>query len=83
VCLWLIGLSLKTQELTTIYLAVRLISSISTRGQIHVLLDSLALLAILWVINMMRFELKSSYMQDLDNMPLLYVVTFFFFITYM
>lgn len=68
------GLSLKTQELTAIYLAVRLLSSISIRGQIHFVLDSLTLFATLWVIYMMRFKLKSTYMQEQDNMPVLYVL---------
>uniref|UniRef100_A0A803KQ36 ER lumen protein retaining receptor n=1 Tax=Chenopodium quinoa TaxID=63459 RepID=A0A803KQ36_CHEQI len=68
------GLSLRTQELTAINLFVRLLSSLSIRGQIHVVLDSLNLVATLWVMYMMRFKLKSTYLQELDNMPLLYVL---------
>ena len=70
-----IGLSLKTQELTAIYLTIRIISTIGFR-ELHVVLDSLTLIATLWVIYMMRYKLQSTYMKDYDNMPLYYVVTF-------
>ncbi|XP_021736929.1 putative ER lumen protein-retaining receptor C28H8.4 isoform X1 [Chenopodium quinoa] len=68
------GLSLRTQELTAINLFVRLLSSLTIRGQVHVVLDFLNLVATLWVMYMMRFKLKSTYLQELDNMPLLYVL---------
>ncbi|XP_021736930.1 putative ER lumen protein-retaining receptor C28H8.4 isoform X2 [Chenopodium quinoa] len=68
------GLSLRTQELTAINLFVRLLSSLTIRGQVHVVLDFLNLVATLWVMYMMRFKLKSTYLQELDNMPLLYVM---------
>lgn len=67
------GLSLKTQELTAIYLTVRIISIMFFR-EIHVVLDLLTLVATLWVIYMMRFKLQSTYMKELDNMSLLYVL---------
>lgn len=75
--LWLLGLSLKTQELTAIFLAARLCCSLFMEGDIHTFLDFLTLVSTLWVIYMMRFKLKSTYIADLDNMPLYYVVTSF------
>ncbi|KAJ8428488.1 LOW QUALITY PROTEIN: hypothetical protein Cgig2_029941 [Carnegiea gigantea] len=69
------GLSLKTQELTAIYIALRLLADVITRHNVHFLLDSLTLGATLWVIYMMRFNLKSTCLQDLHNMPLRYVIT--------
>ncbi|XP_043721929.1 ER lumen protein-retaining receptor erd-2.2-like [Telopea speciosissima] len=68
------GLSLKTQELTAIFLAVRLYCSFIFEADIHTLLDSLTLVSTLWVIYMMRFKLKSTYIKELDNLPLYYVV---------
>ncbi|KAH9603678.1 hypothetical protein KSS87_009254 [Heliosperma pusillum] len=68
------GLSLKTQELTAIHLTLGIISSIGLRGVVFIGLDVLALVATFWVIYMMRFKLKSTYMKDLDSMPLYYVL---------
>lgn len=68
------GLSLKTQELTAMFLAVRLYCSFVMEYDIHTLLDSATLLTTLWVIYMIRFNLKSSYMADKDNFPIYYVV---------
>ncbi|ERN13540.1 hypothetical protein AMTR_s00041p00232290 [Amborella trichopoda] len=68
------GLSLKSQELTAMFLAVRLYCSFVMEYDIHTLLDSATLLTTLWVIYMIRFKLKSSYMDDKDNFPLYYVV---------
>jgi hypothetical protein len=42
---------------------------------IHTLLDSAALATTLWVIYMIRFNLKSSYMEDKDNFKIYYVVS--------
>ncbi|GFQ07533.1 er lumen protein-retaining receptor [Phtheirospermum japonicum] len=67
------GLSLKTQELTAIYLAARLCCSFSMEGDIHTVLDFLTLVSTLWVVYMIRFKLKSTYVAELDNMPLYYV----------
>lgn len=72
--LWLVGLSLKTQELTAMFLAARLCCSWFMEGDIHTFLDFVTLVATLWVVYMMRFKLKSTYIADLDNMPLYYVV---------
>ncbi|KAK9138411.1 hypothetical protein Sjap_009005 [Stephania japonica] len=68
------GLSLKSQELTAIYLAVRFYCSIILEEDIHVVLDFATLISTLWVIYMMRFKLKSTYIKELDNMPIYYVV---------
>ncbi|KAL9228341.1 hypothetical protein vseg_003933 [Gypsophila vaccaria] len=68
------GLSLKSQELTAIYLALRFACSIVFQRDIHIVLDFVTLGATLWVIYMMRVKLKSTYMKELDNMPLYYVL---------
>ncbi|KAG8387264.1 hypothetical protein BUALT_Bualt02G0003300 [Buddleja alternifolia] len=67
------GLSLKTQELTAIFLAARLGCSLFMEGDIHTVLDFVTLVSTLWVIYMIRFKLKSTYNAELDNMPLYYV----------
>lgn len=74
------GLSLKSQELTALFLAVRLYCSVVMEYDIHTLLDLATLATTLWVIYMIRFKLRSSYMEDKDNIPLYYVVSFFFFL---
>ncbi|KAH7687009.1 ER lumen protein retaining receptor protein [Dioscorea alata] len=68
------GLSLKSQDLTALFLAVRLYCSFVMEYDIHTLLDSAALGTTLWVIYMMRFKLKSSYMEDKDNFAIYFVV---------
>ncbi|KAM7527438.1 hypothetical protein LguiB_030848 [Lonicera macranthoides] len=68
------GLSLKTQELTAMFLAVRLYCSFFMEGDIHTILDFATLMSTAWVIYMMRFKLKSTYIGELDNMPLYYLV---------
>ncbi|KAF5455772.1 hypothetical protein F2P56_025318, partial [Juglans regia] len=68
------GLSLKSQELTALFLAVRLYCSFVMEFDIHTLLDSATLVTTLWVIYMIRFNLKSSYMEDKDNFKIYYVV---------
>ncbi|KAK7847750.1 hypothetical protein CFP56_006246 [Quercus suber] len=66
-------LSLKSQELTAIFLAVRLYCSFVMEYDIHTLLDLATFLTTLWVIYMIRFNLKSSYMEDKDNFAIYYV----------
>ncbi|KAJ7559006.1 hypothetical protein O6H91_04G065600 [Diphasiastrum complanatum] len=68
------GLSLKTQELTAIFLAVRLYCSVMMEQDIHTVLDSATLITTVWVIFMIRFKLKSSYRSELDDLPSYYVV---------
>lgn len=69
------GLSLKSQELTAMFLAVRLYCSFVMEYDIHTLLDMATLATTLWVIYMIRFNLKSSYMEDKDNFAMYYVVS--------
>lgn len=69
------GISLKSQELTAIFLAVRLYCSFVMEYDIHTILDLSTLAATLWVIYMIRFKLKSSYMEDKDNFAIYYVVS--------
>ncbi|KAJ6807486.1 putative ER lumen protein-retaining receptor C28H8.4 isoform X2 [Iris pallida] len=68
------GLSLKSQDLTALFLAVRLYCSFVMEYDIHTLLDSATLASTLWVIYMIRFKLKSSYMEDKDNFAIYLVV---------
>ncbi|PKI77434.1 hypothetical protein CRG98_002207 [Punica granatum] len=68
------GLSLKSQELTALFLAVRLYCSVVMEYDIHTFLDSATLATTLWVIYTIRFRLKSSYMQDKDNFPIYFLV---------
>lgn len=68
------GLSLKMQELTAIFLAVRLCCSFVMEGDIHTVLDFATFLSTAWVIYMIRFKLKSTYIAELDNIPIYYLV---------
>ncbi|CAO2839962.1 unnamed protein product [Amaranthus hypochondriacus] len=68
------GLSLKTQELTAIFLLIRMFCSYGLLRDMHVVLDSLTLGATLWVIYVMRSKLKSTYVKEHDNLPLYYVL---------
>ncbi|XP_057473391.1 uncharacterized protein LOC130761837 [Actinidia eriantha] len=68
------GLSLKTQELTAIFLAVRVYCSFVLEGDIHTVLDFATLLSTAWVVYMIRFKLKSTYTEELDNMTMYYLV---------
>ncbi|EPS66735.1 hypothetical protein M569_08038, partial [Genlisea aurea] len=69
-----VGLSLKSQELTAIFLAVRLYCSFVMEYDIHTILDMATLATTFWVIFMIRFKLKSSYREDKDNFFLYYVL---------
>ncbi|GAA0152003.1 membrane trafficking regulatory protein [Lithospermum erythrorhizon] len=68
------GLSLKTQELTAIFLAVRLMCSALLEADIHTVLDFSTLVSTVWVIYMIRFKLKTSYMADMDDLPHYYLL---------
>ncbi|XP_057508504.1 uncharacterized protein LOC130791377 [Actinidia eriantha] len=68
------GISLKTQEITAIFLAVRLYCSFALEGDIHTVLDFATLLSTAWVVYMIRFKLKSTYTEELDNMAMYYMV---------
>ncbi|WOK98217.1 ER lumen protein-retaining receptor C28H8.4 [Canna indica] len=68
------GISLKSQYLTALFLAVRLYCSFIMEYDIHTILDTATLATTLWVIYMIRFKLKSSYMADKDNFATYYVI---------
>ncbi|KAL4569708.1 hypothetical protein LXL04_025350 [Taraxacum kok-saghyz] len=67
------GISLKSQDLTAMFLAVRLYCSFVMEYDIHTVLDLSTFAATLWVIFMIRFRLKSSYMEEKDNFAMYYV----------
>lgn len=69
-----LGLSLKTQQLTATFLFARLFCSLQIEGDIHTILDLVTLVATFWLIFMMKYKLKSFYMEDLDNMKKYIVV---------
>ncbi|OVA07925.1 ER lumen protein retaining receptor [Macleaya cordata] len=68
------GLSLKSQELTAIFLAVRVYCSFVMEGDIHTVLDFATFVPTVWVIYMIRFKLTSTYIKELDNLPIYYMV---------
>ncbi|TXG54140.1 hypothetical protein EZV62_019396 [Acer yangbiense] len=68
------GLSLKTQELTAVFLAVRLVCSTIMESDIHTVLDFATFVSTAWVIYTMRFKLKSTYIKELDNFNIYYIV---------
>lgn len=70
-----VGLSLKSQELTALFLAVRLYCSFVMELNLHTFIDSATLLNTLWVIYMIRFRLKSTYMIDQDDFSHVYMVS--------
>eukprot|EP00232_Nephroselmis_pyriformis_P013954 CAMPEP_0182877152 /NCGR_PEP_ID=MMETSP0034_2-20130328/14581_1 /TAXON_ID=156128 /ORGANISM="Nephroselmis pyriformis, Strain CCMP717" /LENGTH=288 /DNA_ID=CAMNT_0025009981 /DNA_START=47 /DNA_END=913 /DNA_ORIENTATION=- len=69
------GLSLRSQELTLIFLLVRLYCSLVMEYDIHTLLDMLTALATGWVIYMMYTDtkLRATYNPDLDTIKVYYV----------
>lgn len=73
-----LGLSLKSQEVTAIFLAVRLICSVTMEGDIHTILDFATLVSTLWVIYMIRYKLKASYIKTIDTCYNYYVVMLWF-----
>nr|KJB32626.1 hypothetical protein B456_005G252000 [Gossypium raimondii] len=64
----------KEKTCAAIFLAVRLYCSFVMEYDIHTILDLATLATTLWVIYMIRFKLKSSYMEDKDNFAIYYVV---------
>lgn len=68
------GLSLRTQELTAIFLAIRLYCSFMMEYDMHTLLDGLTLVATSWVIYMLRFKLKDTYQAAQDTVHIYYVI---------
>ncbi|XP_042468815.1 ER lumen protein-retaining receptor erd-2.2-like [Zingiber officinale] len=68
------GLSLKSQDLTALFLAARLYCSLVMEYDIHTVLDTATLATTLWVIYMIRIRLRTSYMEDKDNFAISYVI---------
>ncbi|KAF2292573.1 hypothetical protein GH714_025699 [Hevea brasiliensis] len=68
------SLSFKSQQLTALFLAIRLVCSAILEADIHTVLDFATLISTAWVIYMIQFKLKSTYIKELDNMPLYYMV---------
>ncbi|KAK9814293.1 hypothetical protein WJX72_003536 [[Myrmecia] bisecta] len=68
------GLSLRSQELTALFLAVRLFCSFMMEYDIHTILDLLTLVATLWVIYTLRFKLNDTYQASEDTIQTYYVV---------
>lgn len=69
------GLSLRSQELTGIFLGLRLVCSFLMEKDIHTLLDGLTLAATAAVIYGMRFTaVRQTYQKEQDTVKLLYVV---------
>ncbi|CAD7697255.1 unnamed protein product [Ostreobium quekettii] len=68
-----VGISLRSQELTFLFLAVRLYCSFMMEYDIHTVLDALTLLATGWVIYTMMFQLKHTYQVELDTLMTAYV----------
>ncbi|WOL01390.1 ER lumen protein-retaining receptor erd-2.2 [Canna indica] len=68
------GLSLKTQELTALVIAARVYCHLEFDKDIHTVLDLATLIPTLWVIYMIRFKLKTTYLDALDKMPRYYLV---------
>eukprot|EP00884_Botryococcus_braunii_P004352 jgi/Botrbrau1/13918/Bobra.136_2s0010.1 len=68
------GLSLQSQYLTAIFLAVRLFCSFMMEYDIHTVLDFLTLAATAWVIYELILPLKDTYQGDQDTIQWYYVV---------
>lgn len=66
---------MKSQELTALFLIVRLYCDRELDYDIQRMLSSASLIATLWVIYMIRVTLKASYMEDKDSFLMHYVVT--------
>ncbi|KAG6571595.1 ER lumen protein-retaining receptor, partial [Cucurbita argyrosperma subsp. sororia] len=68
------GLSSKSQELTALFLIVKLVSGTILRIDFYSILEFITLVSTVWVIYMIRFKLKNTYVKSLDNFHLYYVV---------
>ena len=67
-------LSLKTQELTATFLAVRLYCSFVMEYDIHTFLDLMTLAATVWVVYTMRTTLRKTYNDQLDDLHVVYIL---------
>ena len=68
-----LGLSMQTQEVTAIFLAIRLYCSFVMEYDWHTILDLLTLVATLWVLSTMKGALKHNYEQH--NKPIDSIMT--------
>ena len=68
-----LGLSMQTQELTAIFLGIRLYCSFMMEYDWHTILDFLTLMATMWVLSTMKGSLKHNY--ETHNRPLDTVMT--------
>ncbi|KAK9799367.1 hypothetical protein WJX73_002968 [Symbiochloris irregularis] len=67
------GLSLRSQELTAMFLAIRLFCSFMMEYDIHTILDLLTLVATCFVMYGLRVPLKDTYQADQDSVQTYYV----------
>jgi ER lumen protein retaining receptor len=67
------GLSLRSQELTALFLGIRLFCSFMMEYDIHTILDGLTFLATLVVIYLLYGPLRSSYQSEEDSVQTYYV----------
>ena len=70
-------LSLKTQELTATFFAVRLYCSFVMEYDIHTFLDLMTLAATIWVVYTMRTTLRKTYNDQLDDFHVVYILAMF------
>lgn len=68
------GLSLKTQQLTAGFLGIRLYCSVMMEYDWHTILDFMTLIATIWVCKMMQTNVRSTYNESLDSIPLALIV---------
>ena len=68
-----LGLSMQTQELTAIFLGIRLYCSFMMEYDWHTILDFLTLMATMWVLSTMKGSLKHNY--ETHNRPLDTIMT--------
>lgn len=68
------GLSLKSQELTALFLAVRLFCSFVMEYDVHTMLDLLTLGATAGVIYCLRGPLKATYQKEVDTTSHLFIL---------
>lgn len=68
-----VGISLRTQELTLIFLGMRMYCSFMMEYDVHTILDTLTFLATAWVVYSMMFPLAHTYQKELDTVHSVYV----------
>jgi len=65
-----VGISLKSQQVTALFLAVRLGCSLMMEYDVHTVLDAATLAATAWVLFSMRTKLARGYQSRKDSFPL-------------